>query len=503
MTTTERDAVPAASPARPSSTPSSKASTSRPLRAHRRWDDPIWTWWLIPADFFAASVSVLIGIVLVALIANSPTNQFSSFQQNLKHCGFFPFTVVFGMAVAGTYRSSLRSPNQSTFTMLKDFLLGISLGGLLAFFLSNLFHHILGTHRTSSSDMVLVTLTAFVLIPITRTIIRHRALSLRPIRVLIVDSGLRKNRISTHVEIQHGFELVGWVVASEPIPDTALGTLGDLPRLVIENQIDKVIVGSTGKIGDETASIYRELLPTASVSIVPRSFELISWRSRLTDLSGLPLLEVAPPLHTRADRVAKRCMDVAGALLALIVTLPLCLVISVIIKVTSPGPLFFTQDRLGRRRQPFTILKFRTMTVTDAAASEDEESDPCAIDAPLHKARHKEREAERITKIGRFLRRTGLDEVPQFLNVLKGEMSIVGPRPFINAESEDLDGWSARRFEVRPGITGLWQVSGRNELSADELRQLDYLYVTSWSITWDLRIMLETPSAMVRGLGAY
>ena len=496
MTTTEHE--PTTPVAAQGPTPSQASSV------HHRWDDPIWTWWLIPADFVAAVVSAFLGVFLVALVANSKYNQFAFYWENLRHCAFFPFTVVLGMAVAGTYRASLRSPNQSTFTMLKDFFLGISLAGLLAFFLSNVFHRFMGTHRTSSVDVVAITLVAFVLVPIVRTFIRHRALTIRPIRVLIVDSGLRKNRIATHVDIQHGFELVGWVVSSEPVPDPALGTIENLPTLVKDLQIDKVIVGSTGKIGDETASIYRQVLPDATVSIVPRSFELISWRSQLTDLSGLPLLEVAPPLHTKLDKAAKRALDIAVSVVALIVTAPLCLIFSLAIKLSSPGPLFFTQARLGRRRRAFNILKFRTMTVEDEA-TEAVEDDPCDFhaDTPLHERRHKERIEPRITKVGRFLRRTSLDELPQFLNVLKGEMSVVGPRPFINAESEDLDGWSARRFEVRPGITGLWQVSGRNELSADELRQLDYLYVTSWSIAWDLRIMLETPSAMVRGLGAY
>ena len=108
-----------------------------------------------------------------------------------------------------------------------------------------------------------------------------------------------------------------------------------------------------------------------------------------------------------------------------------------------------------------------------------------------------------MTPIGAFLRRTGLDELPQFLNVVVGSMSIVGPRPFVTAESEPSSGWASRRFDFRPGITGLWQVSGRNELTADELRQLDYLYVTSWALWWDIKICADTPRAMIRGLGAY
>jgi exopolysaccharide biosynthesis polyprenyl glycosylphosphotransferase len=344
---------------------------------------------------------------------------------------------------------------------------------------------------------------AFLLVTLGRMIVRQVALKRRPVRVLIVDSGLRKDRIATHIAIQHGFQLAGWVVAKAPVPDEALGTLDELPELVEALSIDRIIVGSTERIGAETLEIYRNVLPLAHVSIVPRSFELISWRSRLTDLSGLPLLEVAPPLMTRWDRFAKRAVDVVIATIALAITLPVSLVIAVLVKLTSPGPVFFRQARAGRGRQEFTILKFRTMREPEVD-QEDTTGRGAGDDAtPLHVHRNKGRTAHRVTPVGGFLRRSGLDEIPQFLNVLRGDMSVVGPRPFIVDESEPAGGWSARRFEVRPGITGLWQVSGRNELTPDELRQLDYLYVASWSMLWDLRIMLDTPRAMVRGLGAY
>jgi len=149
------------------------------------------------------------------------------------------------------------------------------------------------------------------------------------------------------------------------------------------------------------------------------------------------------------------------------------------------------------------MTKFRTMTVMNEAPPAGEAmlgtDDP---DLPLHELHKKGDETTRITRFGAFMRRTGIDELPQFFDVFKGEMSIVGPRPFIPSESH-LDGWEARRFEVRPGITGLWQVSGRNDLTRSDLVQLDYLYVASWSLSWDLKIMFETPITMIRGTGAY
>jgi lipopolysaccharide/colanic/teichoic acid biosynthesis glycosyltransferase len=140
----------------------------------------------------------------------------------------------------------------------------------------------------------------------------------------------------------------------------------------------------------------------------------------------------------------------------------------------------------------------------DSQASPPGEVAPGSDDSnlPLHELRKKSDETERITRFGAFLRRSGIDEIPQFINAFVGDMSIVGPRPFVPSESH-VEGWAARRFDVRPGITGLWQVSGRNDLTHSDLVQLDYLYVASWSLWSDLKIIFETPMTMVRGTGAY
>jgi lipopolysaccharide/colanic/teichoic acid biosynthesis glycosyltransferase len=142
----------------------------------------------------------------------------------------------------------------------------------------------------------------------------------------------------------------------------------------------------------------------------------------------------------------------------------------------------------------------------DEPAEVSEASDPQAesgVCRPLYEVRKKLSEEQRITRAGRFLRKSRFDELPQLINVLKGDMSIVGPRPFVPHESSELDGWAARRFAVRPGITGLWQVSGSNDLSTEDLHHLDHLYVSSWSFWWDLKIMLDTPRTMLHGIGAY
>jgi len=172
-------------------------------------------------------------------------------------------------------------------------------------------------------------------------------------------------------------------------------------------------------------------------------------------------------------------------------------VTAIVIKWTSPGPVFFRQTRTGRDEAPFQVLKFRTM-YQDAEARKSELLHLNEVDGPLFKMV----DDPRITGPGRFLRRTSLDELPQLINVWRGDMSLVGPRPFVVSEAAEIEGWARKRFEARPGMTGLWQVSGRNELSHLELCRLDYLYVASWSFWWDMQIMWRTPGSMFKGRGA-
>jgi exopolysaccharide biosynthesis polyprenyl glycosylphosphotransferase len=345
-----------------------------------------------------------------------------------------------------------------------------------------------------------------VFVIIGRALIRHLLRSLTVSRVLVVGSGPLVDRIATYLGLDRGAALVGRVVDStEPEPGS-LGTVQDLPRLCDELAIQRIIVAYPDRMAPESVATYRMLQDVIHIAFVPRYFELVSWRSHLTDLSGLPLIEVAKPDMSGWDRFLKRSFDVAVSLVCLLLLSPLLAAVALAVRLTSPGPALFRQTRLGRDHQPFTILKFRTMKSPEGEASAPSANGHARqsdyLLAPLFDIRNKLNEADRITGVGGILRRTGLDELPQLFNVLAGHMSVVGPRPFVPLES-DLDGWAARRFEVRPGITGLWQVSGRNQLSLDDLRQLDYLYVASWSFWWDLKIVFDTPRTMARGIGAY
>jgi exopolysaccharide biosynthesis polyprenyl glycosylphosphotransferase len=223
-----------------------------------------------------------------------------------------------------------------------------------------------------------------------------------------------------------------------------------------------------------------------------------------------------PDLSQREDarktfRAMKRMMDILGSVLALAVFSPVFLIIAIVIKATSQGPVFFRQRRVGQNGNSFVFLKFRSMYVNNDAAVHKEYVQRLiagkADKQPSNgngQAVYKLTQDSRITRVGVFLRKTSLDELPQFINVLKGEMSLVGPRPPVPYEVEAYDIWHRRRLlEARPGITGLWQVSGRSRVTFDDMVRLDLHYARSWSPWMDIKILLRTPAAVVLGEGAH
>jgi lipopolysaccharide/colanic/teichoic acid biosynthesis glycosyltransferase len=242
----------------------------------------------------------------------------------------------------------------------------------------------------------------------------------------------------------------------------------------------------------------RDLPPIVQVSVVAEPYELLTPRSVVEEVRGVTLMDVATQAAGRGQRALKRALDVTVSLGLLVALTPAWIVAAIAVKMGSPGPVLFRQVRAGRHGCPFVIYKFRSMRST----TDCDRTDLIGrneVDGPIFKIK----DDPRTTKVGRFLRATSFDELPQLLNVLKGDMSLVGPRPFVCEEAEKIDGWAARRFEVRPGMTGLWQVSGRNDLPFEELRRLDYVYVASWSLWWDMKILWQTPGSVTTRLGAY
>jgi len=214
--------------------------------------------------------------------------------------------------------------------------------------------------------------------------------------------------------------------------------------------------------------------------------------------------------HKRTAHILKRVLDITGSLAALIVLAPLFALIALAIRATSPAPVLFRQTRLGQNGVPFTFLKFRSMQVANDASIHQEyvkrliAGDNGCNQAGNGQPLYKLTEDPRVTPLGRFLRRTSLDELPQFFNVLSGEMSLVGPRPPIPYEYAAYDIWHRRRLQVvKPGITGLWQVEGRSRVKFDDMVRMDLDYARSWSLLGDIKILLKTPGAVVFGAGAH
>jgi exopolysaccharide biosynthesis polyprenyl glycosylphosphotransferase len=234
------------------------------------------------------------------------------------------------------------------------------------------------------------------------------------------------------------------------------------------------------------------------VRVAPSTMEILIHRAEFVPGQSVPLFELKPPVFDGIDFAVKRTFDVVVASLILLFLSPVLLVLALAVRLTSRGPVIYRSWRPGIGRQPFACLKFRTMYRDADERQADLESLNEASGALF-----KIKDDPRMTPVGRFLRRFSLDELPQLWNVMRGEMSLVGPRPLPQRDFEMLDEWHKKRYLVLPGVTGLWQVSGRSELDFDDLVRLDFLYLEHWSPFLDLTIIVKTVPAVLLRRGAF
>jgi exopolysaccharide biosynthesis polyprenyl glycosylphosphotransferase len=234
------------------------------------------------------------------------------------------------------------------------------------------------------------------------------------------------------------------------------------------------------------------------VRVAPSTMEILMDRVEFVPGQALPLFELKPPVFEGVDFAVKRTFDLFGAGLLLLLFAPALALIALAIRLTSRGPILYRSMRPGIGGKPFSCLKFRTM-VHGAEDLQDKLEPHNELGGALFKIRRD----PRITAVGGFLRRWSLDELPQLFNVLRGQMSLVGPRPLPQRDYDRLADWHRKRYLVLPGMTGLWQVSGRSELDFDELVRLDFLYLERWSVFLDLSILLKTVPAVFRAHGAW
>jgi exopolysaccharide biosynthesis polyprenyl glycosylphosphotransferase len=328
-----------------------------------------------------------------------------------------------------------------------------------------------------------------------RVLYQARERGLASHRVLVVgdDSGIAALAQRVAREPRAGFGVVGSWLAEDG--------LDGVPDAVRRLRADVVAVTADPSITPDRLRQLAWALEGLDVDLIvaPALTDVAGPRVSVRPVAGLPLLHVDQPDITGVRYLLKECAERALAAVVLLLSLPVMAALAAAVKLTSPGPVFFSQTRVSRRGQQFQIFKFRTMRVDAEALLETLREQNEHRDGPLFKLRHD----PRITRVGRFLRRYSLDELPQLLNVLRGDMALIGPRPPLPVEVASYGDAAHRRLLVKPGMTGLWQVSGRSDLSWEESVRLDLYYVENWSLALDAQILVRTARAVLRGAGAY
>jgi exopolysaccharide biosynthesis polyprenyl glycosylphosphotransferase len=277
----------------------------------------------------------------------------------------------------------------------------------------------------------------------------------------------------------------------------------DLPRLrerLDDTEVRNVILTGAERIADEEfLDLLRSVrLRKIKLQVVPGAITLLKSKPVLSEYTGVPLFEVGYPRLDNTQQSLKRLLDVTGSLLGLILLSPLLLAVSLAVKLTSSGPVLFRQKRVGADEKVFICYMFRSM-YEDAEARQEELEALNEVDGAVFKIKND----PRITLIGHFIRRWSIDELPQLINVLKGEMSLVGPRPLPLRDFERMSEMHKRRLAAIPGMSGYWQISGRSNLSFDDMVRLDLYYIENWSLSFDIKIILKTLGAVLRREGAY
>jgi len=352
----------------------------------------------------------------------------------------------------------------------------------------------------------LLLLAEKVLVRVLARYVRSKGLNYRTL--LIVGTGRRAIDIARMI-VNHkywGYKILGFVSDGHRLPNgwvrfRIFGAVPDLKKILEQahtEPIDEIVFAVTRKKLDEMKQIFlmcEELGIRTRVAM--NIFQNRVARLEVEELEGIPFLTFTTTPSNETQLAAKRILDVAISMLLLFITMPVLLIAALAIRLSSPGSVLFKQERIGLNGRIFTIYKFRTM-IDDAHERRGEVTHLNEMSGPVFKAKSD----PRVTSVGRWLRRFSLDEIPQLWNVLKGDMSLVGPRPPIPEEVASYHRWHRRRLSMKPGLTCLWQVSGRNDIDFDRWMQLDLQYIDNWSPSLDLKILLRTIPAVLSGKGA-
>ena len=322
-------------------------------------------------------------------------------------------------------------------------------------------------------------------------------------RAVLVGSGRHIEEVAHALrdEVHVPVEMVGFISLT-PRPDNGLRSLGrieDVADVLDVYRVQEVIIADPDFPEERAVDLVDKCHQRGvTVRVAPSTMEILLQRAELVPGTSVPLFELRPPVFDGIDFFVKRSFDVCVSLLLLVLLSPLLVLSALLVRLSSRGPVIYRSYRPGIGGEAFACLKFRTM-YADADARQSEIENLNEATGPLFKIRRD----PRLTPVGRLLRRYSVDELPQLINVLRGQMSLVGPRPLPQRDFDMLDDWHKKRYLVLPGMTGLWQVSGRSELDFDDLVRLDFLYLERWSVGLDLAILLKTIPAVFSKRGAF
>jgi exopolysaccharide biosynthesis polyprenyl glycosylphosphotransferase len=326
-------------------------------------------------------------------------------------------------------------------------------------------------------------------------------------RVVLIGAGDVGRMVMRNIAARPGlgYQLIGFL-DDNPAKGTtnigrfrALGAVENFPQVLQSEEVDVVIICLPWQSHRTVSRLINECEQAqVKAQIVPDLFQLTKNQMRVDDLNGIPLISSREVSIAGGNLILKRGSDLLLAALITLFAFPLGLLIALAVRLDSPGPILYTQVRVGRHGEHFRMYKFRSM-VADAEERREEVADLNEASGPLFKIK----DDPRRTRVGRWLRRWSLDELPQLINIFRGEMSLVGPRPNLPAEVTQYREWHKKRLSVSPGITGLWQVSGRSDLTFDEMVLLDIYYAENWSLGMDFNILLQTIPKVLMGKGAY
>lgn len=455
---------------------------------------------VIVTDFLTALIAGL-----AALIVRFGVDVFSRNSEYLALAAALPLAWVSSLALVGAHKSPIMEIGSEEFRRVASAGVYVFAGiAMVAYF----------SHLDLSRGYILTALPLVTLTGISaRYTLRQHLHRLRRhgkcmYRTVAVGHGVAVTDLAAQLrrEKHHGMEVVGACVPRDqwlPSLTDALPVLGDfqhVPAAVREVNADRVTVLTCPEMsGTELRRLAWQLEKTGTELVVaPGLVDVAGPRTMIRPIAGLPLLHIEHPELSGWRRIVKDIFDRTSAGLGLLLTLPLFVLIALAVRATSPGPAFFRQVRVSRQGQTFSMLKFRTMWA-DAEALKMHLAGQNVTDGPLFKIRRD----PRVTPLGRTLRKYSLDELPQLINIVLGQMSLVGPRPPLPEEVAQYGDDARRRLVVKAGLTGLWQIGGRSDLSWDESVRLDLRYVENWSLALDVVILWKTLSAVLKGSGAY